>query len=72
MGKTNNLKSYKVHSLERGLDLLELLADSAREMSLSELSQRGGLSTPVRATESWMRLNLEIMCVKIQRPPLTA
>jgi len=44
MGKTNNLKSYKVHSLERGLDLLELLADSAREMSLSELSKEANFN----------------------------
>lgn len=44
MEKTNNSKKYKVHSLERGLDLLELLAYSSREMSLSELSKEANFN----------------------------
>jgi DNA-binding IclR family transcriptional regulator len=44
MGKTNISKNYKVHSLERGLDLLELLASSSREMSLSELSKEANFN----------------------------
>ena len=44
MGKSNNPKTYKVHSLERGLDLLELLAQFSREISLSELSKEAGFN----------------------------
>jgi len=32
-------KQYKVHSLERGLDLIELMAEGSPEKSLTELSQ---------------------------------
>ncbi|GAG21779.1 unnamed protein product, partial [marine sediment metagenome] len=33
-------KPYKVHSLERGLDLIEIMADKVSEKSLTELSKR--------------------------------
>lgn len=46
MAKSNakNGKPYQVHSLERGLDLIEILADASREMSLSELSKTAGFT----------------------------
>ena len=44
MQKKVNPKLYKVHSLERGLDLIELLAKNAEEISLSELSRDAGFS----------------------------
>ena len=44
MEKPNNSKSYKVHSLERGLDLIELMSHFSREMSLSELSREAGFN----------------------------
>ena len=40
MNKSANSKKYKVHSLERGLDLIEILADGSPEKSLSELSKK--------------------------------
>jgi IclR family transcriptional regulator, KDG regulon repressor len=42
--KQINSKPYKVHSLERGLDLIELLAKNPQEISLSELSRTAGFS----------------------------
>ena len=38
--KPNPAKTYRVHSLERGLDILELLADGPTEISLTELARR--------------------------------
>lgn len=40
----SNTKQYKVHTLERGLDLIELLADGSREKSLSQLSKEAGFA----------------------------
>lgn len=37
-------KKYKVHSLERGLDLIELLADGPQERSLTDVSQQAGFN----------------------------
>jgi len=37
-------KNYKVHSLERGLDLMEILAQGEPERSLTELSQEAGFN----------------------------
>lgn len=44
MANTSSSKSYKVHSLERGLDLIEILADEVPEKSLTELSKRAGFN----------------------------
>jgi IclR family KDG regulon transcriptional repressor len=46
MAKANdkNGKTYQVHSLERGLDLIEILAEHSREMTLSELSKIAGFT----------------------------
>jgi len=44
MGNISSSKPYKVHSLERGLDLIEILADGAPEKSLTELSQKAGFN----------------------------
>jgi len=45
MTKNTPPKKYKVHTLERGLDLIELLAERASEKSLSEISQEAGFNT---------------------------
>lgn len=47
-------KAYRVHSLERGLDIVELLANGPREMSLSELARQAefSLSTTHRILDS--------------------
>ncbi len=37
-------KPYKVHSLERGVDLIEILADKVSEKSLTELSKAAGFN----------------------------
>ena len=39
MDKKSKLKGYKVHSLERGLDLIEILAEANGSLSLSEISK---------------------------------
>jgi len=44
MKNTPSSKPYKVHSLERGLDLIEILADGVPEKSLTELSQKAGFN----------------------------
>jgi len=44
MKNTLSSKPYKVHSLERGLDLIEILAYGVPEKSLTELSQKAGFS----------------------------
>ena len=44
VGNTCTRKPYKVHSLERGLDLIEILADGLPEKSLTELSKRAGFN----------------------------
>jgi IclR family KDG regulon transcriptional repressor len=38
-GSKKNIKEYKVHSLERGLDLLEILSEASSEKSLKDLSE---------------------------------
>ncbi|MEW6263889.1 MAG: IclR family transcriptional regulator [Thermodesulfobacteriota bacterium] len=38
------MKNYTVHSLERGLDLLELLAEGPPEKALSQISQAAGFN----------------------------
>ena len=38
------MKSYKVHSLERGLELLEILAEEAQEVSLTQISHKAGFN----------------------------
>jgi DNA-binding IclR family transcriptional regulator len=42
--KAKNGKTYQVHSLERGLDLIEILADDSNAMTLSELSKKAGFT----------------------------
>jgi len=37
-------KHYKVHSLERGLDLIEILSSLDKEISLTELSDKSGFT----------------------------
>jgi DNA-binding IclR family transcriptional regulator len=44
MKTTKSPKEYKVHSLERGLDLIELLAEDSTEKSLSELSKKASFN----------------------------
>ncbi len=44
MKKTRSSLRYKVHSLERGLDLIEILTDGTPEKSLTELSKRAGFN----------------------------
>jgi IclR family transcriptional regulator, KDG regulon repressor len=44
MNRRNPTKNYSVHSLERGLDLIELLTDKETEVSLTEISQEIGFS----------------------------
>jgi len=44
MERISSSKPYKVHSLERGLDLIEILADGPPEKSLTELSKRAGFN----------------------------
>jgi IclR family transcriptional regulator, KDG regulon repressor len=44
MAKRDLAKEYKVHSLERGLDLIELLAQGSPEKSLSEVSKAAGFN----------------------------
>ena len=44
MTKQPAKKKYKVHSLERGLDLMEILAQGEPERSLTELSQEAGFN----------------------------
>jgi DNA-binding IclR family transcriptional regulator len=48
------IKKYRVHSLERGLDLIEILAKGPIEKSLKELSQEAGfnLSTTHRIVDA--------------------
>ena len=43
-GKFSSSKPYKVHSLERGLDLIEIMADKVSEKSLTEISKRAGFN----------------------------
>jgi DNA-binding IclR family transcriptional regulator len=44
MKNNKSPKEYKVHSLERGLDLIELLAEDSTEKSLSELSKKASFN----------------------------
>lgn len=44
MANTQPSKKYRVHSLERGLDLIELLAEGPPEKSLTDLSQQAGFN----------------------------
>jgi DNA-binding IclR family transcriptional regulator len=44
MNRISSPKDYKVHSLERGLDLIELLAEGSPEKSLTALSQEAGFN----------------------------
>lgn len=44
MNKTSPAKNYKVHSLERGLDLIELLGEGSPEKSLTELSHEASFN----------------------------
>lgn len=45
MKEKKTTPKYRVHSLERGLELLELLALGAKEKTLSELCRESGFST---------------------------
>jgi len=44
MANSSSSKPYKVHSLERGLDLIEILADKVSEKSLTEIGKRAGFN----------------------------
>jgi len=44
VGNISIRKPYKVHSLERGLDLIEILADEEPEKSLTKLSKDAGFN----------------------------
>ena len=44
MADKGSPKRYKVHSLERGLDLIELLAEGPPQKSLTDLSQQAGFN----------------------------
>ncbi len=44
MAKDNSTKKYQVHSLERGLDLIEILAQGDTDQSLTDLCKKAGFN----------------------------